>query len=119
MVPSELPIALDRACVLSLECWRLSRIADVLSDSQEGLGIRRAVRSIAAALKSIGIEIVDFGGRAYDSGMAPEVIEVREGDSSVEDRVIVDETIAPTVIWHGQVISAGQIIIKRSVNLIL
>ena len=113
-IPKELTIPVDGASTLSLECWRLGRIAELLKDGNERAGIRHAVRSIAKTLASIGIEVVDFNGRTYDSGMVPEVVEVREDHGLPDGQAVVDETVAPTVIWHGQVIKAGQIVVKRS-----
>jgi len=46
--------------------------------------------------------------------MVPEVVEVREDQGLPDGHAIIDETVAPTVTWRGQVIKAGQIIVKRS-----
>jgi len=77
-IPTELAIAMDQVCILSVECWRINRIAELFRDSDEAAGLRYAVRRIAATLKGMGIEVVDFAGRTYDSGMVPEVVEIRE-----------------------------------------
>ena len=113
-IPAELPMDTDGACALSLECWRLSLITELLRDSNEGAGLRHAVRRITETLKGMGIEVVDFAGRPYDPGMVPEVVEVREDQGLPEGHAIIDETIAPTVTWRGQVIKPGQIIVKYS-----
>ena len=113
-IPTELTMDADDACALALECWRLSLIAELLKDSTQGPGLRHAVRRITETLKGMGIEAVDFVGRPYDAGMVPEVIEVREDPALPDGRAIIDETIAPTVTWRGQVIKPGQIIVKRS-----
>jgi hypothetical protein len=113
-IPAKLPMDTDGACALSLECWRLNLIAEVLRDSSEGAGLRHAVRRITETLKGMDIEVVDFAGRPYDPGMVPEVVEVREDRGLPEGHLIIDETIAPTVTWRGQVIKPGQIIVKRS-----
>ena len=113
-IPAELPLDTEGACALSLESWRLSRIAELLSDSNEGAGVRHAVRRITETLKGMGIEVVDFSGRPYDPGMVPEVVEVREDEGLPDGHAIIDETVAPTVTWRGQVIKAGQITVKRS-----
>ena len=113
-IPTELPMDADGACALSLECWRLSLIAELLKDSNQGAGLRHAVRRITETLKGMGIEVVDFAGRPYDPGMVPEVVEVREDQGLPDGHAIIDETIAPTVTWRGQVIKPGQIIVKRS-----
>ena len=76
-IPAELPIDANGACALALECWRLSFIAELLKDGNQGVGLRHAVRRITETLKGMGIEVVDFSGRPYDAGMVPEVVEVR------------------------------------------
>jgi hypothetical protein len=113
-IPAELPMALDVACALSLECWRLSQIAELLKDSNAGAGLRHAVRRITETLQGMGIEVVDFAGRTYDPGMVPEVVEVREDQGLPDGHAVIDETITPTVTWRGQVVKPGQIIVKRS-----
>jgi hypothetical protein len=113
-IPADLSMTVDEANTLSLECWRLSRIAELLRDSNEGAGLRHAVRRITETLKGMGIEVVDFAGRTYDPGMVPEVVEVREDWGLPDGRAVIDETIAPTVTWRGQVVKPGQIIVKRS-----
>src|ERR1017187_8217471 len=113
-IPAELAMDTDGACALALECWRLSFIAELLKDSNQGAGLRHAVRRITETLKGMGIEVVDFSGRPYDAGMVPEVVEVREDQGLPAGRAIIEETIAPTVTWRGQVIKHGQIIVKRS-----
>jgi hypothetical protein len=113
-IPAELPIAIEGVCTVSLECWRLMRIADLVKVGNAGLALRHAARRIAEALKEIDIEVVDFAGRNYDPGMVPEVVEVREVPDLPDGHAVIDETIAPTVTWRGQVVKPGQIIVKRS-----
>ena len=98
-IPAELGLTIEEACALSLECWRLSRIAEELKDSKEGAGVRHAVRRITKTLEDMGIGLVDFAGRNYDPGMVPEVLEVREDQGPPHGRAVIEETIAPTVTW--------------------
>ena len=77
-IPAELPIAVEGACTLSLECWRLKGIAELVKEGNEGSGLRHAIRCITETLEEMGIEVVDFAGRVYDPGMVPEVVDVRE-----------------------------------------
>jgi len=62
----------------------------------------------------MGIEIAGFAGRLYDPGLVPEVVEVRQDDGLSDGHAVIEETIAPTVTWRGQVVKPGQIIVKRS-----
>ncbi|MBU1207206.1 MAG: hypothetical protein KKH04_09805 [Proteobacteria bacterium] len=113
-IPAELRISLKRACSLSLECWRLRRLAEQVGDANAGSVLRHVIRRITEILEDMGIEVVDFVGRTYDPGMVSEVVEVREDQALLDGDAIIDETIAPTVIWRGQVVSSRQIIVKRS-----
>ena len=111
--PSELKVSLDGACSLALECWRLSRNADLVINRDNGAAIRQAVRRVHEVLDEMEIKIVDFSGRVYDPGMVPEVVEAREDQTLLDGRVVIDETIAPTVMWRNQVVKTGQIIVRR------
>lgn len=114
MIPTELPITLKGACVLSVECWRLRRLAEQVMDISAGAGLRHAVRCITDTLLQKGIEVVDFVGRAYDPGIAPKVVEVLEDPDLVDGHAIIEKTIAPTVIWRGCVVRPGQIIVRHA-----
>jgi hypothetical protein len=112
-LPTELSIAVKGACTLSLECWRLKGIAELVKEGTEASGLRHAIRCITDTLAEMGIEILDFAGRIYDPGMVPEVVDVREDPEMPRGTAIIEETIAPTVTWRGQVVEPGQIIVKR------
>lgn len=114
VVPDELAISIEGACDISLECWRLSQLADLQKDSNNGPTLRYAARRITETLNAMGIEIVDLVGRIYDPGLVPEVVEVRQDESLPDGHAVIEETIAPTVTWRGQVVKPGQIIVKRS-----
>jgi len=113
-IPSELPLAMEGACAISLECWRLKRIAGSSEEGNEKSGLRHAVRRIAETLEGMGLRVVDSSGRIYDSGMVPEVVEVREDPTMPEGHAVTDETITPTVTWDGQVVKPGQVIVRRA-----
>jgi hypothetical protein len=113
-IPNELSFAVEEVCKISVECWRLGRIAELWKDSTEAAGLRHAARRIAEALSAVGMEILDFSGRPYDPGLVPEVVEVLDDKGLPEGQTIVEETISPTLTWRGQVVKPGQIIVKRS-----
>jgi|ERR1700688_1112234 len=114
VVSEDLSISIDGACDISLECWRLTRLADLKKDSNDGASLRHATGRITEALNALGIEIIDFAGRTYVPGLVPEVVEVRLDDTLPEGHAVIEETIAPTVTLHGQVIRSGQVVVKRS-----
>jgi hypothetical protein len=111
-VPSELSIAMQAACALAVECWRLKRLSELTADASARAVVRRAVRQLTETLEELSIEVIDFVGRPYDSGMVPEVVEVRDGLEQSE-QAVVEETVAPTITWRGQVVIPGRIIVSR------
>jgi hypothetical protein len=114
IVPDQLAISIAGACDISLECWRLNQLTKLQKDSTGGAGLRHAVRRITETLNAMEIQIIDFAGRIYDPGLVPEVVEVLLDETLPEGHAVIDETITPTVMWRGQVVKAGQIVIKRS-----
>jgi hypothetical protein len=114
LAPAELPLAMEEACKIAVECWRLGRIAELLKDSDQAVGLRHATRRIREALSAVDIEILDFAGRIYDPGLVPEVAEVRDDEGVPGGQSIIEETVSPTLTWRGTIIKVGQIIVKRS-----
>ena len=113
-VPDELPISMQAVCTLSQEYWRLNHLADLLKDSNEGVALRRIVRSLYGILTGLEIEVIDLTGRPYDPGMVPDVIDIREDRKLADGLSTIDEYIAPTVAWRGQIVKPGKIILRRS-----
>jgi len=111
LVPNELAVSVEYVCNISLECWRLGRLADASGTS--GV-VRHAARCIQESLNAMGIEIIDFTGRSYDPGLVPEVVEVHQDNALPAGHAVIEETVAPTLTLHGQVVRSGQIIVKRS-----
>ena len=113
-VPTQLQIPIERVCALSLECWRLGQLANSLKHSNDGMVVARAVREIAEMLDEAGIGVIDLVGRSYDPGIVPEVLEVHIDPGLPEGSAVIDETVSPTVTWHGQVIKPGQITVRQA-----
>jgi hypothetical protein len=114
LLPSEFRFSIEEACTLSTQCWRLGRLADCSHDNNDRSQIRYAVRQMTEILEAKALRVIDFSGRAYDPGMAPEIVEVREDPDMPDGHSIIEETVSPTVTWEGQLIKPGQVILKRS-----
>jgi hypothetical protein len=114
--PSIAPISLEGIASVYSEIWRLDQLAAELVDRAHAAAARRIARQLRASLDEAGIEIVDYVGRGYDAGMAPEVIDIQFVKGAEPTADIVSETIEPTLIWRGQVIRRGQIVVRRSVG---
>lgn len=78
------------------------------------MSLTHAVREITEILDEAGIGVLDLAGRSYDPGMVPEVLEVQIDPDLPEGSAVIDETVSPTVTWHGQVIEPGQIIVRQA-----
>lgn len=106
-------LTLDSASRVAVEVWRLKRWIDQSPEIDTNPVVRRTMRSMYELLRLMELEVVDFTGKVYDAGMAPEVIDVQFDDSTTEGAAIVVETIMPTVMWKKQMILGGQIIVRR------
>ena len=114
-LPNSVAVSSESIYALYSEIWRLEQLAEVLIDRIQSASVRRIARQIRAGLAEIDVEMVDYTGRPYDPGMVPEVLDVQlvEGAAKVGD--IVTETIEPTLLWRGQVVRRGQIVVQRVV----
>jgi hypothetical protein len=112
-LPTELSLSRQSAITLAIESWRLSRIAALLGNAQEGTSLRYVARQFSEVLSAMNIEIVDMVGLTYDPGMAPKVVDVQDDPKLGAGIAIIDETVSPTVMWRGQVIESGQISLRR------
>src|SRR3954471_25076215 len=115
-VPAEICIGISDVRALGIECWRLGRLAQD-ADGATGAGLRYASRRLNEILRATGVEVVDLRGRAYDPGMVQEVVEIRDDLDLSPGQTLVDETVSPTLILNGTVISAGQIVVRRSIQI--
>jgi hypothetical protein len=112
--PSHLALPLPSAIILAQECWRLKRIAAAFQVYNEGFAISHAVREISTILDALGIVLLDYAGRAYDPGMAPEVVDVTEDPSMPPGASLIEETISPTIACQGRIVVQGQIVVRHN-----
>jgi hypothetical protein len=115
-IPDARVVTLDveAACDLCVESWRLGHYTEHSLRAYDAAIVRRTLRSLGVALETMGLGVLDYAGRQYDPGMAPEVVEIRADPTLPPEVCIVEETIEPTVTLHGKVILPGQIAVKRA-----
>ncbi len=111
--PRKLAVSVEQACKLATECWRLGQLAEQEPSAAAVAGVKRSVRLLNDLLHSMEFQVMDFAGRTYDAGMAPEVVEIVEDVSLVGGDTTIRDTVTPTLIWRGQVVSPGQIVLQR------
>jgi len=92
----------------------LRQVANSLKHSGDGMVLAHAVREITEMLDEAGIGVMDLVGRSYDPGIVPEVLEVQIDQDLPEGSSVIEETVFPTITWHGQVIRPGQIIVRQA-----
>lgn len=97
---------------LAIELWRLehkiNRILPSLpKDQQEGLS--NSLGKLTRYLGKNDIEVLDHTNQKYDDGLNLEILAV-EKDSNLSEASI-KETKEPTILYKGQVIHIGKVIV--------
>ena len=97
---------------LAIELWRMEqrirRVSPALSESQKE-SLNNSLQKLKRFLDKNDIEIVDHTDQKYDSGQNLEILAV-EKDSAVPEATI-KETKEPTILYRGQVIHVGKVIV--------
>jgi hypothetical protein len=111
-LPQTIPVSLDALAELAVEWWRLDRWANGTQDG--GAHARHAARRLAKFLSEYGLEVLDVSGRAYEPGLAVEVLD-SIGDARLPaGSQVVDETVAPVVLFRGTVVRHGQVVVRKN-----
>jgi hypothetical protein len=111
-LPKSVEVSLASLAELAVECWRLDRWAGEAGEA--GTHARHAARRVRAFLSAHGLEVLDMTGRAYEPGLAVEVLDAYADATLHAGAQLVAETISPIVLWRGSVVRHGQVIIKTS-----
>jgi hypothetical protein len=111
-LPQTLNVALSSLAELAVEWWRLERWAGAAEDSSPQA--RHAARRLGRFLNEHGLEVLDVTGRAYEPGLAVEVLDAFEDAGLPAGSQVVDETVAPVVLYRGAVVRHGQVIVRRN-----
>ena len=110
-LPQTLDVSLASLAELAVEWWRLERWAGGSDDSSPQA--RHAARRFGRFLSDHGLEVLDVTGRAYEPGLAVEVLDAFEDAGLPRGSQVVDETVAPVVLYRGAVVRHGQVIVRR------
>jgi hypothetical protein len=112
-LPQAVPVSLSALAELAVEWWRLDRWAN--GAAGEGAHARHVARRLARFLSEHGLEVLDVAGRAYEPGLAVEVLDAF-GDARLPPGAqVIDETVAPVVLFRGTVVRHGQVVVRRNV----
>lgn len=111
-LPQTLNVSLAALAELAVEWWRLERWAGGSDDSSPQA--RHVARRLGRFLSEHGLEVLDVTGRPYEPGLAVEVLDAFEDPRLPPDAQVVDETVAPVVLYRGAVVRHGQVVIRRN-----
>jgi hypothetical protein len=111
-LPQTLHVSLSSLAELAVEWWRLERWAGGSDDSSPQA--RHVARRLGRFLSEHGLEVLDVTGRPYEPGLAVEVLDAFEDARLPRGSQVVDETVAPVVLYRGAVIRHGQVIVRRN-----
>ena len=111
-LPLSIEVTLSSLAELAVEWWRLERWAGDASESAPQA--RHVARRMKSFLSAHGLEVLDVTGRAYEPGLAVEVLDAYTDASLPAGARVIDETVSPIVLWRGSVVRHGQVVIKTS-----
>ncbi len=114
-VASKLEVPLASLAELAVDWWRLDRWLSALPAEAPVSHVRHAARRLHRFLSEQEVAVRDLTGQAYEPGLAVEVLDALEDASMTDERVMIDEMVAPVVFWRGTVVRHGQVVIRRRV----
>jgi hypothetical protein len=119
VVPS---IYVKATVVLATNAWRLrTRLFDSLTNEareevsrEEVKKMARYIEAIYDTFASMGIEIKDRTGEAFDYGLIEKVITALPQPGLKQERII--ETVRPTIKWNNTTVQEGEVIIATPIE---
>jgi len=113
-LPQTLNVPLASLAELAVEWWRLERWAGEADDSSPQA--RHVARRLGKFLSEQGLEVLDVTGRAYEPGLAVEVLDAFDDPRLPSGAQVIGETVAPVVLFRGAVVRHGQVVVKRNLQ---
>lgn len=71
--------------------------------------VHRHIEGMLTTLQDLEIEVKDYTGDAFDYGLPLKVITTQPTAGLSREQVV--ETIKPTIIWKGQIVQMGEVVI--------
>jgi hypothetical protein len=112
-----LPEGIARALIaLAMSAWRIRvKLTDSNREPREEIGkddvkkINRYCDAMFESLSSIGMDVKDRTGEAFDYGLPEKVVTAQPRPGLT--REIIIETIRPTIYWNTQIAQPGEVVI--------
>jgi hypothetical protein len=115
-LPQALEVPLHALAELAVEWWRLDRWANGPHADAAHAHARHVARRLGKFLDERGLSVLDLTGRAHEPGLAVEVLDVVRDDALAPGSEVIEETIAPVVLWRGRVVRHGQVVVRKAVD---
>ena len=100
---------------LALSYWRMANWVDK-ANVERKMAANSALRQMKQYLQDEGIELFDFIGQKYDSGLAVDVLGSESKRDVPEEELIIIETVRPAILKNGNIIKYGQVILGDEVK---
>ena len=108
-----LEVPLASLIELAVEFWRLRCwLSDSVADKSKA-PVRYVARRLDEFLKEREIEALDIVGQPYEPGLAVDIVDMIPDANMPEGPGVIDETVAPIVLWRGAVVKHGQVVTRR------
>ena len=102
---------------LAIEMWRLEHklnlILPTLPENQR-VAINNSFKKLKRYLDKNDIEIIDYTNQKFNDGLNLDILAV-ENDPDISES-IVKETKEPTIVYNGQVVRKGKVIVLAKNN---
>ncbi len=102
----------DECKTLAIEVWRLKRSLEALPAGINTGPFGVSIDRLEDLLHTLGVEIHDPCGEAYDDGMTLSVSLYEKSKSLPYGIKRIAETISPTIYWKGQMLQPGKVIVE-------
>src|SRR5918999_6228571 len=101
-LPKTLEVSLSSLAELAVEWWRLERWSSGAgADAPGSQQARHVARRLGKFLSEQGVGVLDLAGRAYEPGLAVEVLDALDDSTLPGGSQLIDETISPVVLFRG------------------
>lgn len=116
-MPEQVTISLSAMITLAIEHWRLAAWVAAAKAVPNAGAARHALRHMEDFLKSAELETRSLDGQSFDPGMAALVVHSEENPRLPEGTTLIMETVAPIVLFRGQVVKSAEVVTSRGTGL--
>ena len=108
-------VSINRSALgtIALEAWRLHKKYSTAGGADRQIALKFGLNKIMRELESAGVEFIEFKDIPYDGGLVVEVFHTVQDESNREGQLVISETVEPMLLWKGQVLHRGKVILTR------